>query len=67
MSLRPALLTTIFISIIVRIIIGLILIDANYELETVIYKYIFVFAGLIFIVSGLRKVWVFYSVFRFTR
>jgi hypothetical protein len=67
MSLRPALLTTIAIGIILRIIFGLMFIEAQYELETLFYKYLLVFTGLGLIVIALRKVLTFYSVLRYTR
>jgi hypothetical protein len=67
MKLRPALLTTLAISFVARIVIGLILIDAQYQLETVFYKYLFVFSGLIIIATAFKKVLTFYSVLRFTK
>jgi hypothetical protein len=67
MSLRAALISTFIIQFLVRLAIGLVLIDAQYQIETVIYKYLFMFSGLIIITIGVMRLLKVISVFRNTK
>jgi hypothetical protein len=67
MSLRAALVMTFIIQFLIRLSIGLVLIDAQYEIETVVYKYLFVFSGLVIIVIGVKRLLKVVSVLRHTR
>jgi hypothetical protein len=55
MNLKAALIMTFIIQFLIRLGIGLVLIDAQYEIETVIYKYLFMFSGLIIITIGTMR------------
>jgi hypothetical protein len=67
MSLKAALVTTFIVQFLIRLGIGLALIDAQYEIETVIYKYLFMFSGLIIITIGVMRLLKLVSVFRNTK
>jgi hypothetical protein len=67
MSLRAALILTFIIQFAIRLAIGLVLIDAQYQIETVIYKYLFMFSGLIIITIGVVRLLKIVSVFRDTK
>jgi hypothetical protein len=55
MNLKAALIMTFIIQFLIRLGIGLVLIDAQYQIETVIYKYLFMFSGLIIITIGTMR------------
>jgi hypothetical protein len=67
MSLKAALVTTFIIQFLIRVGIGLVLIDAQYQLETVLYKYLFMFSGLIIITIGVMRLLKLFSVLRHTK
>jgi hypothetical protein len=67
MSLKAALVTTFIVQFLIRLGIGLVLIDAQYEIETVVYKYLFMFSGLIIITIGVMRLLKLVSVFRNTK
>jgi hypothetical protein len=67
MSLKAALVMTFIVQFLIRLGIGLVLIDAQYEIETVIYKYLFMFSGLIIITIGVMRLLKLVSVFRNTK
>jgi hypothetical protein len=67
MNLRTALIMTFIIQFVIRVGIGLVLIDIQYETETVIYKYLLVFTGLIIIAIGIKRLFKIVSVLRHTR
>jgi hypothetical protein len=67
MSLRAALIMTFIIQFAIRLAIGLVLIDAQYQIETVVYKYLFMFSGLIIITIGVMRLLKVVSVFRNTK
>ena len=67
MSLKAALVTTFIVQFLIRLGIGFVLIDAQYEIETVVYKYLFMFSGLIIITIGVMRLLKLVSVFRNTK
>jgi hypothetical protein len=67
MNLKAALVMTFIIQFLIRLAIGLVLIDAQYEIETVFYKYLFMFSGLIIITIGTMRLLKLVSVFRHTK
>ena len=67
MSFKSSVVLVLVFSGLLRVVIGLMLIDAHYELATLAYKYVFVFSGLGLIVFGLRKFLTIFHIFRYTR
>jgi len=67
MSLRTALIMTFIIQFVIRVSVGVVLIDIQYEVDTPIYKYFLVFSGLIIIVIGFKRLLTIVSVLRNTR
>jgi hypothetical protein len=67
MSLRTALIMTFIIQFVIRVSVGVVLIDIQYEVDTPIYKYFLVFSGLIMIVIGFKRLLTIVSVLRNTR
>jgi hypothetical protein len=67
MSLKAALVMTFIVQFLIRLGIGLVLIDAQYQIETVVYKYLFMFSGLIIITIGVMRLLKLVSVFRNTK
>lgn len=67
MSLRFALMFTLVISAILRFLLGSIMIAAQYEIDTLVYRYVFVFLGLGIILSGFKKLWTLIGVLRYTK
>jgi hypothetical protein len=67
MSLKGALVMTFIIQFLIRLAIGLVLIDAQYEIETVFYKYLFMFSGLIIITIGTMRLLKLVSVLKHTK
>ena len=67
MTLRAALVATFIIQFVIRLSIGLVLIDAQYQIETVVYKYLFMFSGLVIIAIGVMRLLKLVSVFRHTK
>jgi hypothetical protein len=67
MSLKGALVMTFIIQFLIRLAIGLVLIDAQYEIETVFYKYLFMFSGLIIITIGTMRLFKLVSVLKHTK
>jgi hypothetical protein len=67
MSLRAALILTFIIQFLIRLAIGLVLIDVQYEVETLIYRYLLVFSGLIIITIGVLRLSKIVSVLRNTK
>lgn len=58
---------TLVISGLLRLAFGWFMIDAQYQIETMFYKYLFVFSGLIVMVYGLKSFLTIYRVLRYTR
>jgi hypothetical protein len=67
MNLKAALVMTFIIQFLIRLAIGLVLIDAQYEIETVFYKYLFMFSGLIIITIGTMRLLKLVSVLKHTK
>jgi hypothetical protein len=67
MNLRAALIMTFIIQFLIRLGIGLVLIDAQYEIETLFYKYLFMFSGLIIITIGVMRLLKLVSVLKHTK
>jgi hypothetical protein len=67
MNLRAALIMTFIVQFVIRLAIGLVLIDAQYEIETLVYKYFFMFSGLVIITIGTMRLLKLVSVFRHTK
>jgi hypothetical protein len=67
MSLKAALVTTFIVQFLIRVTIGIVLIDAQYELDTVLYKYLFMFSGLIIITIGVMRLLKLFGMLRHTK
>jgi hypothetical protein len=67
MNLKAALVMTFILQFVIRLAIGLVLIDAQYEIETIFYKYFFMFSGLVIITIGTMRLLKIVSVFRYTK
>jgi hypothetical protein len=67
MNLKAALIMTFIIQFLIRLGIGLVLIDAQYQIETIAYKYLFMFSGLIIITIGTMRLLKLVSVLKHTR
>jgi hypothetical protein len=67
MNLKAALVMTFILQFVIRLTIGLVLIDAQYEIETTVYKYFFMFSGLIIIAIGTMRLLKIVSVLKHTK